>query len=143
MTGCFFIPMRTHVKNSLKKIERTKSDGYPLEALIHKYILVVELLTFITQHILPKGTAPDIKPKTNVKLLLAELERSGIKKGPVQKKDLKALKTWLSKMDRFIKSLRYSRPGNITELILEGEKVLALINISAEKLMGNKGTRGN
>lgn len=77
----------------------------------------------------------EMKPKHIVDALIALIDVQMHLKSYITKRNLKALKPWLSKMDDFFKTLKTKEPSNTHQLIVESENILAILKISASKLI--------
>ncbi len=123
---------------SQKKIDKCKVDGYFLEALLNYYYLNVEILSFISLNLNPNLPVKNIKTKEILNNLIAEVSGQSKSKGIITKKNLKMLKPWVLKMDDFFKTLKIKPPTNTKVIILECEKIFAILNISLTKILISK-----
>jgi hypothetical protein len=122
-----------------KKIEKSKSDGYFLEALIKNYHLNLEILKFISFKINPDKSTKNLKAKELLSLVIDEIHAQPKSKIIISKKNLKMLKPWLVKMDFYLKTLKMKSPTNTKSLLHECEKIFAVLNISLAKIhIGDK-----
>jgi hypothetical protein len=119
----------------MEKIDKAKLDGYHVEALLNKYILVVDLLNFVSLKINPSNHSLNVKAKDNVRALGLSLAKNASARSVINKKNLKSVKLWIGKMDTYLKTYRIKRPGGTASLLQEGEKVFTLLNVAAQKLV--------
>jgi hypothetical protein len=127
------------IQIALKKIEQCKTKNCHLEALLKNYHLNVDLLKFISLKLTAVKHNEDLKVKHILSHLLEETSRRGDLKTIIGKKNLKTVKPWLSKMDVCFKTLRSQEPTNVKILLNEGEKIFAILHISASKIfVGHK-----
>lgn len=119
---------------AIARIEKSKADGYFVEALFKSYHLNLEVLRFLSSKISPATPVKDLKPKELLGHLIQQLENNSSAKSVISKKNLKAVKPWLVKMDAFFRSMKLKQPANTKAILAEGEKIFALLNISAAKL---------
>lgn len=120
---------------SLKKIEKSRTDGYPQDALFKNYHLNIELLKFLLSKVDPGKSLENLKPKELLNLLITEVGNKASAKAVINKKNLKSLKPWLAKMDLYIKTLKVKEPSNTKSLLSESEKIFSLLHISVTKLL--------
>ncbi len=110
-----------------------------MEGLFLNYHLNIEILKFISLKVSPdKLLTGNLKPKEIVNNLISELRAQPESKAIISKKNLKTLKPWLLKMDTYIKLLRIKKPSNAKALLLESEKIFAILNISLKKILVGK-----
>lgn len=122
------------ISNSLKKIEVCKENGYVLEALLKNYHLNINLIKLIMMNAKPNYSFKDKKFKEVVREFQNEISINNDLKAIINKKTFKLVKTWLTKMDAFFKTLRFEEPANAKLLLDEAEKIFGILNISANKL---------
>jgi hypothetical protein len=122
---------------SLKKIDHCKKKGFYLEALLKNYHLNVEILKLISD----KHTSPNtdlIKAKHILGNLLEQVNDRAELKSTITRKNLKTMKPWLSKMDGFFKTIKVKEPSDTKSLLTEGEKIFAILQMSATKIFAGQ-----
>lgn len=122
---------------TLKKIEKSNKEGYPLDALIRIYHLNIEALRFISLKLTQKIPAKNLKTKQILNELISEARKQPHSK-IISKKSLKSLKPWLNKMDIYFKTLKLKQPHNTKSLFNETEKIFFILNISLTKIMDTR-----
>lgn len=122
------------IQFALKRITSSREKGYYPEALIRTYHLNLEILRYILNTCVENYPAKDKKVKALVGDLVHETERNATLHTIISKKNVKAIKPWLDKMEVFFKALKHKLPANSRALQLEGEKIAGLLNISVNKL---------
>ena len=122
---------------ALKKIELAKQHGFFTEALINNYRLNLGLLKFIFSHCSSTESSEGKKAKILIAELSAELKTNPQLKATINKKSLKSINHWVLKIDLFFKTLKLKEPSNTKILLAEGEQVLGILNISANKIFSN------
>ncbi|MCE3227133.1 MAG: hypothetical protein K0S32_1684 [Bacteroidetes bacterium] len=122
------------IQLTLKKIDHCKSKGFYLEALLRNYHLNAGTLRFISTKLTAAKHDDELKVKHILSHLVEETGRRGDLKSIIGKKNLKTVKPWLSKMDVFFKTLKSKEPANVKTLLSEGEKIFAILQISATKI---------
>lgn len=120
---------------ALKRISTCKENKSLVEALLRSYHLNADLFRFILASVRPGAPAGEKKMKVLVNELLADMDKDPGIRMIINKRSLKALKTWLLKMDVFFKTLKLRFPANVTALQEETEKIYGLLKISANKLL--------
>jgi hypothetical protein len=140
LAGVFVYMTERKISSALTKIQACREQGYSLEALMRIYLLNVELVRFLLLTVAPHADMKDKKIKAIVKLLLAELAMHPEMKSIIQKKSLKAIQPWLAKMDLYFRHLKMGQHTSPNPLILESEKVLGLLKISFNKVLGRRST---
>ncbi len=134
---------KTKITLALKKIEATKQYRCFNEALITHYHLNIEVLKFISLKLNPDKTTKNIKPKDILNDLISIINNEAASKSIISKKNLKILKPWLNKMEVFFKTLKIKNPLNTKSLLVESEKIFAILNISLAKIfIAAKPSRG-
>ena len=123
---------------ALARIKSCKENGYPLEGLLKSYHLNVDLIKFILSSASPGHSYENKKIKAIVSEFLEEIDTNPALKTIINKRSIKTLKPWLSKMDTFFKSLKLDYPKNIAGLQDETEKIFGILKISANKLFVKK-----
>jgi len=124
---------------TLKKIEKSKKNGCLIEALLANYHLNIEILKFISLKINPDFLVKNVKPKEILNALIPVVNNEHSSKAIINKKNLKILKPWLTKMDTFFKILKIKSPSGVKHLILESERIFSVLNISLAKIfIGSK-----
>ncbi len=122
------------IQFALKRIVSSREKGYYPEALIRTYHLNLEILRYILATCVEDYHAKDKKVKVLVADLAHESEKNASLHTILSKKNLKAIKPWLGKMEVFFKTLKHKLPANSRALQQEGEKIAGLLNISVNKL---------
>lgn len=126
------------IKLILKDIEECKKDGHHLEALLINYHLNLDILKLIASKVCAQKPEEGSKAKHILECIIEGINSESRLKTTINKKNLKMLKPWLAKMDLFFKSLKLKRPTNSQTLLNEGEKIFAVLNLSATKIfVGN------
>lgn len=123
---------------ALARIKACKENGYALEGLIKSYHLNTDLVKFILASTSQEHSFENKKIKAIVHELLKEMDTNAALKTIINKRSIKTLKPWLSKMDTFLKNLRLAYPGNLAPLQDETEKIFGILKISANKLFVKK-----
>jgi len=123
---------------ALARIKSCKENGYPLEGLLKSYHLNVDLLKFILARTLPDYPFENKKVKVLVNDLLRATDTNPALKTIINKRSVKSLKPWLTKMDAFIRNLKVTYPSNMTSLQDETGKIFGILKISANKLFATK-----
>ncbi|WP_317899405.1 hypothetical protein [Aurantibacillus circumpalustris] len=123
---------------ALGRIKACKTNKCPLEALIRSYHLNIDLLKFIFVRAVPGYELENKKVKVIVAEFLKELDNNMALKTFINKRSIKSLKPWLSKMDLFFKSLKLGQQKNIASLQDETEKIFGILKISTNKLFVKK-----
>lgn len=121
----------------LKNIADCKNEGHYMEALLLNYHLNIDILKFLAARLCKSKPEEDIKAKKLLELVVKELESDSRLKSTINKRNIKTLKPWLSKMDEYLKSLRIKKPSNTSGLLNEGEKIFGILNISVTKILLN------
>lgn len=119
----------------LKKIESAKKQGYWLEALLKNYQLNIQLIRFLLKSGTKNPSLDSIKIKQLMTQFIDEVSVNPELKSIINKKNLKFVKPWLSKMETFLKALKQGEIKQAKNLQLESEKVFAVLHISAAKLL--------
>lgn len=119
---------------ALSKIEACKEQRFYMEALLKNYHLNLDLIKFMLSSSVPKYSAKDKKAKVILREFTQEIESNVKLKAILNKRNLKAVKPWLNKMDCFFKTVKLHYPDNVRALQADAEKVFVLLNISANKL---------
>ncbi len=122
---------------ALKKIELAKQHGFFAEALLKNYHLNLQLLKFIFAYCSLTKSTQNKKAKILIAELNAELNTNPKLKAIISKKSLKNINHWVLKIDLFFKTLKLKEPSNTKILLAEGEQVLGILNISANKIFSN------
>lgn len=123
---------------TIKKIEKSKADASFIEALLQVYYANISLLVSIVNHCDPKQDVLNKKPKTVLKeFLKIYLIDENIKR-IIAKKNIKHLKDWFKKMETFFDKIKIQQPKNTKQLLQEAEYLLNILNISNQKIIGNK-----
>jgi len=120
---------------SIKKFELCKGRGYNLEAVLRVYHLNIKMLKFLSVRLLAVEHNDDVKPKHIVNQLVEQLNLNTSLKTTINKKNLKTLKPWLTKMDTFMKTLKHREPSNTKTLLAESEQILGILKISVTKIL--------
>ena len=123
---------------TLNKIKACKKEGYHLEGLIRSYHLNVDLIKFILTSSSPGHSFENKKMKAIVAEFLEEVTTNEKLRTIINKKSIKTLKPWLTKMDGFFKSLKTHSPSGLESLQDETEKIYGILKISANKLFVKK-----
>ena len=123
---------------TLSQIKACKDNKHHTEALILSYHLNVDLLKFIFRSNAPGNSFENKKIKVILTEFIKELDNNTALKTIINKRSIKSLKPWLSKMDLFFKGLKLQYPKNITALQDESEKIFGILKISANKLFVKK-----
>ena len=128
------------ISYAYKKIESCKKEGYLLEALIRNYHLNIHLIKYILESSDSTFLIKGKKIKAIVYEFFEQISMNPGLRSLINKKTLKIVKLWLEKMEVFYKKLKLEQPSNVKELQHEAEKILGILNISANKLfVKNKG----
>jgi hypothetical protein len=134
----YFTPMtKRQIILARKKIDKSKNEGYHLDALIKNYHLNLEILKYISLNLNPGLPSKNLKPKQILNALITEIKKHPDSKF-ISKKSLKPLKPWLVKMDAYFKILKNKPPVNTTILFAETEKIFNLLYISFTKMLSAK-----
>jgi len=123
---------------ALARIKACKQNGYPLEGLLKSYHLNVDLIKFVLVSASPGYSVENKKIKIIVNEFLKEIDTNATLKTIINKRSIKSLKPWLSKIDHFLKGLRLHYPSNFSALQDETEKIFGILKISANKLFVKK-----
>lgn len=123
------------ISAALQKISNSRKSGFQTEALIRTYHLNLDLIRFLLSKTAREENLSAKKGKELIQELLNGVEQHPPLKALITKKSIKSLKPWIGKMDAFFKTLKTKSPQGIPSLLNEGEKILALLNISANKLL--------
>ncbi len=123
---------------ALARIKSSKQNGYPLEGMLKSYYLNVDLIKFILASASPGHSFENKKIKVIVHEFLKEIDINPTLKTIINKRSIKSLKPWLTKMDHFLKNLKLEYPSNFTGLQDETEKIFGILKISANKLFVKK-----
>jgi hypothetical protein len=126
---------------TIKKIEKSKTEGLFIEALLKVYYANVSLLVSIVNHCDPMQDVLNKKPKAVLKEFLKIYLVDETIKGIIAKKSVKHLKDWFKKMETFFDKIRIQQPKNTKQLLQEAEYLLNILNISNQKIIGNKETK--
>ena len=126
------------INYALARIKSCKENGYPLEGLLKSYHLNIDLIKFILTSSSPDHSFENKKVKVIVQEFLKEAGANAKLKTIINKRSIKSLKPWLSKMDLFFKSLKIHYPSNMASLQDETEKIFGILKISANKLFVKK-----
>ncbi len=118
---------------ALNRIKSCKEAGFVLEALLKSYHLNVDIILYLLRTSDPDYSAKDKKMKVIVHDFQEEINSNPKLKSILNKKNLKMLKPWLHKMDVFFKELKFEQAANTKTLLIETEKIFAILNISATK----------
>ncbi len=105
-----------------------------MEALIKTYHLNIDLVKYILESCSEGYSTRGKKIKAVLHQFLEEVNVNPKLKAVLNKRNLKSLKPWLDKMDRFFKTLKMQAPSNLSALQQETEKIFGILNISANKL---------
>lgn len=122
----------------MQKIESSAGAYFFIEALLRSYHLNLELLCFIMHNARQDYQTEGKKPRQILKEMAREMDVNETLKGFINKKTFKLVKTWMSKMDDYYKTLRVSEPSNTKQLFHESQKIFSLLNISLIKLSARK-----
>jgi hypothetical protein len=122
------------ITNSLNKIETCLKNGYVLEALLRNYHLNIDLIKLILINVKPDYSFEGKKFKTVMSEFQHEISVNAELKPIINKKTFKLVKTWLVKMDSYFKKLKFEEPANTKLLMSETQKIVGVLNISANKL---------
>lgn len=119
----------------LKKIDSAKKQGYWLEALLKNYQLNILLIRFLLKSGTKSPNQEVVKIKHLMTLFIEEVSVNPDLKTIINKKNLKFVKPWLTKMEDFFKSMKQGEIKQAKTLQMESEKVFAVLHISAAKLL--------
>ncbi len=119
----------------LKKIDSAKKQGYWLEALLKNYHLNILLIRFLLKSGTKSPNQEAVKIKHLMTLFIEEVSVNPDLKTIINKKNLKFVKPWLTKMEDFFKSMKQGEIKQAKTLQMESEKVFAVLHISAAKLL--------
>jgi hypothetical protein len=133
-SGRFYFMTGRKITYSLNRIKMAKQDGYALEALIKSYHLNIDLIRYLLKAAIPSYSFKDKKIKSIVNDFLTVVRENPQLKSIINKKSLKAVKTWLAKTDTFFKTMKTELPKNTSSLQQETEKIFGILNISANKV---------
>ena len=120
---------------ALKKINTSKQQQNYTEALVRNYHLNLDLLKYIFSNCCATKTEHNKKASVLISELLRELDKNSHRRSLISKKSLKEIMPWALKMEAFFKFLKHKQPSNTKLLLNEGEKILAILNISANKII--------
>ncbi|MCE3260017.1 MAG: hypothetical protein K0S12_1658 [Bacteroidetes bacterium] len=118
----------------MRKIDHCKKKGFYLEALVNNYHLNVDILRLISDKYTKENEAEKIKAKRMLANLLNAVNDQPALKSTINRRNLKTVKPWFSKMDGFFKTIKVQPPSNTKTLLTEGEKIFAILQISATKI---------
>jgi hypothetical protein len=127
-----------NITSALKRVEKFKNEGAHLQALIQGYHLNLQLIRYVLSHCREESELPVKKVKHLVKEFAKEYAASNDLKAVLSKSSFKTVKLWLDKMESFFKVLKIEQPRNVKALAQETMQILHMLNISANKLIGNK-----
>ena len=119
----------------LKKIDSAKKQGCWLEALLKNYQLNILLIRFLLKSGTKSPNQEVVKIKHLMTLFIEEVSVNPDLKTIINKKNLKFVKPWLTKMEDFFKSMKQGEIKQAKTLQMESEKVFAVLHISAAKLL--------
>jgi hypothetical protein len=125
---------------NLNRIKSAKREGYELEALIKSYHLNLDLIKYLLKSAISSYSFKDKKIKVIVNDFIKAIANDPQLKAIINKKSLKAVKTWLDKTDAFFKAMKTELPKNTSSLQQETEKIFGILNISANKLFAKAKT---
>jgi hypothetical protein len=137
LAGVFYMTERK-ITSALKNITSCKENGHRMEGLLRSYHLNLDLVRFILTSSAPHISLKDKKIKAVINELLAEMRTNQKLHAIINKKSIKSLKPWLTKMDIFFKKLKSGQPENLFVLQQETEKIFGILKISANKLLVKK-----
>lgn len=120
---------------ALKKINASKLQNNYTEALVRNYHLNLDLIKYIFAHCSSTKSEQNKKVSVLVSELLNELGKNPRCRSIISKKSLKEILPWALKMDAFYKFIKHKQPNNTKLLLNEGEQILAILNISANKIL--------
>jgi len=120
---------------ALKKINTSKQQCNYTEALVRNYHLNLDLLKYIFSHCSTTKSEQNKKASVLVEELLNELDKNPQCKGIISKKSLKEILPWAIKMDAYYKFIKHKQPSNTKLLLNDGEHILGILNISANKIL--------
>ena len=120
---------------ALKKINTSKQQCNYTEALVCNYHLNLDLLKYIFSHCSTTKSEQNKKASVLVEELLNELDKNPQCKGIISKKSLKEILPWAIKMDAYYKFIKHKQPSNTKLLLNDGEHILGILNISANKIL--------
>ena len=126
------------ITSALKRVEKFKKDGAHLQALIQGYHLNLQLIKYILSCSRTDSEIPVKKVKHLVKEFSKEYAVSNDLRAVLAKSSFKTVKLWLEKMETFFKTLKIEQPRNVKALMQETMQILHMLNISANKMLGNK-----
>jgi hypothetical protein len=124
--------------SSLNTIKACKQKGYLLEGLLKSYQLNTDLIKFILSSVSPGISLEGKKIKAVINEFLEEINSNERMKTIINKRSIKSLKPWITKMDLFFKELKLGRLPNPIALQDETEKIFGILKISANKLFVKK-----
>lgn len=122
------------LSNRLKKIEQAKKDGYWLEALMGTYHLNLEIVYHLLHFHFPERLPESMKTKKLLEAFLTALTESQEMKSIINKRSFKQVQSWFSKSDSYFKTFIHHTLAANKALVLEGEKVAGILNISLNKM---------
>ncbi len=120
---------------ALKKINESKQQQNFTEALVRNYHLNLELLKYIFSYCCATKSEHNKKISILISQLVNELDVKPQFKGVITKKSLKTIMPWALKMEAYYKFLKHKQPSNTKLLLNDGEHILAILNISANKII--------
>lgn len=126
------------IQISANKIAQLKKDGLALEALISTYHLNLQIVRLLLESSLPNISLQNKKAKEILALFTMELETNSSLKSLIPKRNSKPVKIWFKQMDVFFKALKFEIPKNLHNLQSQGDAVVQLLNLSANKLHAKK-----
>jgi hypothetical protein len=127
----------------VRKVEAARETGHNMEALLKLHHLNVALLKHLCAKVNAPGDVKGLRPKQLAAALVSAHPANPAVRKYIGTRNTKALKPWITKMDKWLKTIKTKDASNTKPLILDSFHVFTILRVSFAKLNAMDETTGS